>query len=162
MRESLGHRLRVLFAAAVAIALVLSVAGCGNDDDSAEIAGTIASAQALDSAGLHGIHESIVGGVIPANAQSTAVKMQTVALITHWPTEDLKKKSVALAALLGTMADTLDSENPDAMKVMDAAAKAHAGFHEFSEAVWAYLENEAGVKASAETQQTEMPHMDHN
>jgi hypothetical protein len=158
---TLRTRLRVLLAVAAGLALAM-VAGCGNDDDSADVGGTLAAVQALDNAGLHGIHESIVGGTIPANAQSTAVKMETVALVTRWPNDDLKKKSTALAGLLGSMADSLDSEHPDEQKVMDAAAKAHAAFHDFSEAVWAYLENKAGVKRSAGSQQTEMQQMDHN
>jgi hypothetical protein len=136
--------------ATVAIAaLTLALGACGGDDDSSDTAGVIAAVQALDGAGLHAIDTSIAGGTIPANAQTVAVKMQTVLLLTEWPNDDLEKKSGVLAAVFRTMVESLNGDNPDKAKAGAAAHDAHEAAHDFSTAVWAYLEDKAGVKAPA-------------
>jgi hypothetical protein len=149
MNTFLRRRFWLAAAGAAIAALALAFAGCGSDDNSGQTAGLVAAVQALDGAGLHAIDTSIAGGAIPATAQTTALKMQTVLLVTRWPNGDLKKKAESLAALLGTMANSLNGDNPDKAKAGAAAHDAHEGAHDFSDAVWSYLENKAGVKAPA-------------
>ncbi len=118
---------------------------CGGSGSSPSDATTISALNILDSGGVHEIDASIQQGTIPPTAQTTATRLQTVTLLTAWPKE-LKAQAVKLAALLGTLASTLDTDMPDMDKVKDASGYAHAGWHEFSTQAWSYLETRAGLK----------------
>jgi len=120
-------------------------AACGASGSSPSDATTIAALSILDNGGLHEIDASIQQGTIPPTAQTTATHLQTVALLTPWP-KQLSSQAVKLAALLGTLASTLNADAPDMNKVKDASGYAHAGWHEFSTQAWSYLSGKAGLK----------------
>lgn len=84
--------------------------------------------------------------------------METILKVTKWPNDDLKKKADALSAIFATMAESLNGDNPDKAKAGAAAHEAHEGAHEFSDAVWQYLENKASVKTPAAA--ADGPHWD--
>lgn len=136
--------------AATLAALVLCVSfaavSCGDEaSDGGDNAAVISAISIMDKAGLHDIDTSISEkGEIPATARSTALKMQTVALLTEWPA-DLKKDAGAVAAAFGEMAAALDGEKPDLAKAGAAAKKGHDIQHDFSESVWNHLKGEAKV-----------------
>lgn len=128
----------------------IGLVACGRDDDKASANANIASAIAiLDSAGMHEIDESVnIKKEIPPTAQNTALHMQTVILVTEWPS-GLKEPAKKMAALFGTMADTLDTPQPDMAKVGPAVKAAHDAQHDFSHEVWEQLAREAGLTHSA-------------
>lgn len=136
----------------VAVVCVLGVlaafafAACGDDDDHGdESAGAIAAITYMDAAGLHTIDQSInTDKTIPPTARSTALKLQTVALLTEWPS-DVSGDANTLAGVLGDLAAALDGDNPDLARAGAAATKAHDAEHEFSDKVWTHLRSEAGV-----------------
>jgi hypothetical protein len=131
----------------VAVLMALVIAGCGSDssNSNAEVASAISI---LDGAGMHEIDESVNSKKeIPPTAQNTALHMQTVLLVTGWP-GDLKEPAKKMAALLGTMASTLDTPQPDMAKVGPAVKAAHDAWHDFSVLVWDYLAGKAGLEHS--------------
>jgi hypothetical protein len=131
------------------IALLASVA-CGDDDSDSGTGSVISAIAILDNAGLHGIDESInTNKQVPATAQSTAAKLQTVTLLTEWPS-NLAAEAKALAGIFGELAAALDANPPDLAKAGDAAHRAHEGEHEFSDHVWTYLKAKAGVTGGGE------------
>lgn len=141
-------RILPVFAVA-AIATAIFVAGCGSsgDSDEAKNASVLNAINILDSGGLHGIDDAINGDQeIPANARTTAQKLQAVTALTEWP-EDLEDDAEALEATFAEMVAALAGENPDLAKAGEAAAKAHDVEHDFSAAVWAHLYEEADVEA---------------
>ncbi len=148
MRSARTRALRPLLlplAGLVLLCLGLLTSACGGSSSSPSDATTIAALNILDSSGMHEIDASIQQGTIPPTAQTTATRLQTVTLLTAWP-KDLKAQAVRLAALLGTLAATLDTDTPDIDKVKDASGYAHAGWHEFSTQAWSYLAARAGLK----------------
>ena len=68
-------------------------------------------------------------------------------LLTDWP-KDLKEPAWKVATASGELAAPLDSDKPGLAKASTAAHEAHEVAHDFSQAVWAHLQAEAGVKAS--------------
>lgn len=139
---------RAVAGVTMAALLALALAACGEDsgNQNADVASAISI---LDSAGMHEIDESVnTKKEIPPTAQNTALHMQTVVLVTEWPS-DLKSPAKKMADLFGKMAETLDSPQPDMAKVGPAVKAAHDAWHDFSEAVWEHLAGEAGIKGSA-------------
>ena len=67
-------------------------------------------------------------------------------LLTVWP-KDLKEPAKKVAPAFGELAAPLDSDKPDLAKASTADHEAHEVAHDFSQAVWAHLQAEAGVKA---------------
>lgn len=140
--------------AMLALAGAFFVAACGDDDDDGGAAEGHGSTDSvlnailyLDSAGLHGIDESINDeGEIPANAQTIARKAETVTRLTEWP-EDLQASADTLADVFATMVAALEGEEPDMAAAGEAAKSAHDVEHDFSAEVWEYLYHEAGVEA---------------
>src|SRR5690348_1775664 len=96
-----------LLAAAAIVGLL--AAGCGDDDGNKAVptptadtnVGVISAIDILERAGLHDIDTQLAAGTVPATAQSVATKLQTVTLLTPWPTE-LQAKATALAGIFGT------------------------------------------------------------
>ena len=68
-------------------------------------------------------------------------------LLTDWP-KDLKEPAKKVATAFGELAAPLDSDKPDLAKASTADHEAHEVAHDFSPAVWAHLQAEAGVKAN--------------
>lgn len=137
-----------LFVFAMTFVLTIAGVGCGGDSagGNAEVASAISI---LDNAGMHEIDESVnAKKEIPPTAQNTALHMQTVILITEWPS-DLKEPAKKLAALFGTMAATLDTPQADLAKVGPAVKAAHDAWHDFSHLGWEYLAHEAGLAHAA-------------
>lgn len=140
-----GLARRGLFVVAMAAALALVLYGCGGDNagGNAEVAAAISI---LDNAGMHEIDESVnTKEEIPPTAQNTALHLQTVILVTEWPS-DLEGPAKKLAALFGTMAETLDTPQPEIAKVGPAVKAAHDAWHDFSHLGWEYLAHEAGLE----------------
>lgn len=134
--------------AVTAVATAIFAAGCGSsgDSDEAKNAAVLNSINILDSAGLHGIDDAInMDKEIPANARTTAQKLQAVTALTEWP-EELEDDAEALEATFAEMVTALTGDNPDMAKAGEAAAKAHDVEHDFSAAVWAHLYEEADVE----------------
>ncbi len=144
-----AHALRtvpVLGIVLTALAVAFTAVACGGDSEETSTADVISAISIMDSAGLHEIDESIDNDkTIPGDAQSTAEKLQAIALLTEWPTKDLETQATNLAKILGEMASALDSENPDMAKVAQAVQKAHDAEHDFSHEVWKHLHEEAGM-----------------
>jgi hypothetical protein len=116
---------------------------CGSDSDSDDA--TFNAINILDTAGLHGIDESInTDKQIPASAHTTALKLQAVMKLASWPS-DLEDEAEDMEVIFAELAIALDGDNPDITKAGEAAAKAHDAEHEFSEAVWAHLYGEADI-----------------
>lgn len=140
--------LLALFAALLVLA-ALAGAACGGDDDSgggnAEVINAI---NIMDKAGLHDLDTQIsTNKTIPSNASTTFQQLQSVALLTEWPTKDLETKAKALAAIFGEAAAATGASTPDMAKAGEASKKAHDGEHDFSHEVWEHLYEEAGVTA---------------
>lgn len=127
----------------------LALAACQGGDESgagSETAAVLAAVTFLDGAGYHAINEAInTEKTVPATARAVALKGQVVAKSTDWPAE-LEPKANALAAILGDLAAALDGDAPDLAKAGAAAAKAHDAQHEFSDAAWAWLFEQAGIE----------------
>ncbi len=140
--------LLALFASLLVLA-ALAGAACGGDDDSgggnAEVINAI---NIMDKAGLHDLDTQIsTNKTIPSNASTTFQQLQSVALLTEWPTKDLETKAKALAAIFGEAAAATGASTPDMAKAGEASKKAHDGEHDFSHEVWEHLYEEAGVTA---------------
>ena len=119
-------------------------------DPAVSNAAAISAINILDNAGLHGFDQSIGAGTVPPTAQTTAEHLQAVLLLTPWPNDaTIKADAKALAGKLGLMASLLNTDTPDMAKAGAAAHDAHEGEHDFSSAVWKYLETQAGVKDNA-------------
>jgi hypothetical protein len=115
----------------VLLATVLAACG-GEAGGNAEVAASIGI---LDNAGMHDIDESVnTRKEIPATAQNTAQHMQTVLLVTDWPA-DLEQPAKKLAALFGSLAEALDTPQPDLAKAGPAVKAAHDAWHDFSHLV---------------------------
>jgi hypothetical protein len=127
----------------------LAFAACGSDSstsDSVKNSNVLTAIYVMDKAGLHDIDTSInTNKTIPATAANTATQLQTVALITDWPTQQLKDDAKKMADIFATMAKETGAATPDMQKAGDAAHAAHEGEHDFSHEVWAYLQSKAGV-----------------
>jgi len=157
MKKLFGHRSLFVVAIASIALLAVALSACGDDskDDtanskSAQNADAISAIDIIDKAGLHDIDTSIsTDGKVPATAQTTATHLQAVALLTDWPTQQLKDDAKKLADVFGTLADSLNSSTPDLKKAGEAAHNAHEAQHDFSKEVWTYLQGEAGIKAGA-------------
>lgn len=140
--------------AILAVAGAFLVAACGDDDDDNAASGSHGNTDSvlnailyLDSAGLHGIDESINdSGEIPANAQTIARKAETVTRLTEWP-EELQASADTLAGVFADMVAALEGDDPDMTAAGEAAKSAHDVQHDFSAEVWEYLYHEAGVEA---------------
>lgn len=119
-------------------------------DPSVSNAAAISAINILDNAGLHGFDTSLAAGTVPPTAQTTAEHLQAILLLTPWPNDaTIKADAQGLATKLGLMASLLNTDKPDMAKASAAAHDAHEGEHEFSSAVWKYLETQAGVKDDA-------------
>ena len=135
-------------ALALVAASALVFAACGSDDASQNASVTTAIGF-IDSLKLHEIDESInLSNTIPPTARTTVLHMQTAVLLTEWPSE-LSAPAKKLASLLGDFALVLNADPPDLAKVGPASTAAHAAWHDFSQAVWAHLQGEAGVGTPA-------------
>uniref|UniRef100_UPI002ADD80F2 hypothetical protein n=1 Tax=Tepidiforma sp. TaxID=2682230 RepID=UPI002ADD80F2 len=126
----------------------LALSACKGDDEAgsgSQTAAVLAAVTFLDAAGYHGIDEAINNEkTVPATARSVALKGQAVVKSTGWPAE-LEPQANALAGILGELAAALEGESPDLAKAGAAAAKAHDAQHEFSDAAWAWLFEQAGI-----------------
>ena len=89
---------------------------------------------------------TLAAGTIPPTAQVTAERMQTVLLLTDWPSVTLKADARQLATKLATLAAALTTDSPDMKAASAAAHDAHDREHLFSTAAWNYLETQAGVR----------------
>jgi len=147
MTEHLRRPAALIALAMVAFAVAIMAAACGGDDgDGGSDQATVAAISIMDASDLHEVHESIVlDKTIPATARITALRLETLARLTDWPTDDLDSRALALAGLLRDMSHALDSDTPDMALVEETAGKAHTAWHEFSQSVWAYLYGAAGV-----------------
>lgn len=148
--KHISRRLPVigLLAAILGIAALASV-GCGSDKDSGSDGDVLNAINIIDKAGLHDLNTQIeTDKTIPANAETTYQQLQTVTLLTEWPTGDLKTKGKELAAIFGEAATAMGGTSPDMAKAAAASKKAHDGYHEFSHEVWDYLYGKAGVKGA--------------
>ena len=144
----MGTLRRALLVAAIASLSAILLVACGEESEggNAEIA---AAVSIMDGAGLHAIDESLnTKKEVPATAKNTALHMQTLVLVTEWPS-DLKEPAKKLAALFGTLAESLGAAQPDLAKAGPAARAAHDAAHDFSHEVWDHLAKEAGLKQSA-------------
>lgn len=130
----------------------LAFASCGSDSsasDSVKNSNALNALYILDKAGLHDIDTAInTNKQIPATASNVATQMQTVALMTDWPTQQLKDDAKKLADIFKTMAAETGAANPDMAKAGAAANAAHEAEHDFSHEVWDYLQDKAGVTAA--------------
>ena len=144
---------RLTFAAPLTIVTVLAATfavACGDSDGGGSIEPEVINAlNILDKAGLHDIDTQIsTNKTVPSNASTTFQQLQTVTLLTEWPTKDLQTKSKALAAIFGEAAAATDGANPDLTKAAAASKKAHDGEHDFSHEVWDHLYEKAGIKGA--------------
>ena len=134
--------------AALAVLLAVGLVACGSEDEAGTNTGVISAITIIDKAGLHDIDDTIkTKQTIPPTARTTALHLQTVTLLTDWP-KDLKGPAKKLATAFGELAASVDSDKPDLAKASTAAHEAHEVAHDFSQAVWAHLQAEAGVKAN--------------
>lgn len=130
--------------------LAVGLAACGDDDEGSAHADIVGAITFIDKAGLHDIDDSIATKqTIPPTARTTALHLQTVTLLTDWP-KDLKGPATKLATTFGQLAAALDGDKPDLAKAGSAAHETHEAAHDFSQAVWANLQKEAGLKAAPE------------
>lgn len=149
------HRSRfgwpALLGAAILLLAIPLAAACGGDDgeahaDDTSVTSVVSAVTYLDGLGLHGIDDSInKDQKIPADARAKALKAQAVAKTAPWPAE-LKPKADALAAIFGEMAAALEGDSPDLAKAGAAAKKAHDAEHEFADAAWAWIFEQAGIE----------------
>ena len=140
----------ILLAALSTLALV-AFAACGSDTTAAtKNAAALSAINMIDKAGLHDLDTAInKDGNVPATARSTAMHLQTAALVTEWPTKQIKDDARKLADALGTLADALNSATPDHKKAGAASTDVHEKSHDFSKEVWDYLDGKAGIKPDA-------------
>lgn len=137
---------RIAILGPVAALALATFAACGSDDAGNDDA-ALNAINILDSAGLHGIDDSInAKKEIPASARTTALKLQALTKLASWPS-DLEDEAQDLETIFAEMAAALDRDNPDLAKAGAAAAKAHDAEHEFSEKVWTHLYEEADIEA---------------
>lgn len=127
------------------LAVAFSACSSSSTSDSTKNANAVSAITILDGAGLHESAASIDAGTIPPTAQTTAQHLQTVLLVTEWPTSQLKDDAGKLAAKMGTLAQALNSDKPDMKAASAAADDAHESEHDFSHEVWNYLAGKAGV-----------------
>ena len=145
MNKTLWRRSALL--AALAALLAVGLVACASEDQASANTGVISAITMIDKAGLHDIDDTIkTKQTIPPTARTTALHLQTVTLLTDWP-KDLKEPAKKVATAFGELAAALDGEKPDLAKAGTAAHEAHEVAHDFSQAVWAHLQAEAGVKA---------------
>lgn len=128
----------------------LSAVACGDSDSGSSAEPEVINAlNILDKAGLHDIDTQIgTNKTIPSNASTTFQQLQTVTLLTEWPTKDLQTQAKALAAIFGEAAAATDGANPDMAAAAAASKKAHDGEHDFSHEVWDHLYEKAGIKGA--------------
>lgn len=131
------------------LAVAFSACSSSSASDATKNANAINAIAILDGAGLHETAAAIDGGTIPPTAQTTVQHLQTVLLITEWPTSQLKDDAGKLAAKLGTMAQALNSDKPDMKAASAAGDDVHESEHDFSHEVWNYLSGKAGVTVAA-------------
>lgn len=140
-----------LLGAAILLLAIPLAAACGGDDgdahaSEANTSAVVSAVTFLDGLGLHAIDDSInKDQKVPADARAKALKAQAVAKTTPWPAE-LKPKADALAAIFGEMAAALEGDSPDLAKAGAAAKKAHDAEHEFADAAWAWVFEQAGIE----------------
>lgn len=149
--KHIPRRLRVaaLFAI-LTLAVAITAVACGDSDGGSNAdQEVITSITILDRAGLHDLDTQIsTNKTIPSNASTTFQQLQTVTLLTDWPTKDLQAKSKELAAIFGEAAAATDGTNPDMTRASVASKKAHDGEHDFSHEVWDHLYEKAGIKGA--------------
>jgi hypothetical protein len=134
---------RALVCALLAVSLALA---CGGRDRAES--GLVVAITVMDGAALHAIDESInERGEVPANARATALKLQTVTSLTDWPS-GLEMDARALERVFAELAAALEGDHPDLAKAGAAAERAHEAQHDFSEKVWDYLREKAGVQGA--------------
>lgn len=127
----------------------VSAAACSDGDSGSTEPEVINALNILDKAGLHDIDTQIsTNKTIPSNASTTFQQLQTVTLLTEWPTKDLQTKAKALAAIFGEAAAATDGANPDMAAAAAASKKAHDGEHDFAHEVWDHLYEKAGIKGA--------------
>src|SRR5215213_238492 len=100
---------RLLFASVGALALISSAAivACSGDSGSSTDADVINAITIFYGAGLHALDEAINNDKqVPATARTTAQKMQTVLLLTEWPS-DLDDDAQTLADTFAELAAVL-------------------------------------------------------
>ena len=157
MNLNLRRRFGWLAVGAFAIG-ALAFAACGDSGTTtaAKNAQAASAINILDNAGLHEIDDSITNqNTVPPTADTTATHLQTVLLVTEWPTSQLSDDAKKLAGKLGTLATALNTDKPDMKAAGAAAHDVHESEHDFSHEVWEYLQSKAGVKAGLEP--TEAP-----
>ena len=91
----------------------------------------------LDKAGLHDIDEGAKAGAIPAGALGNVRRARIATQATEWP-DDLKPMADALVADMRLLEEAIRSEDP--ARAVEIAAKVHDGEHDFSAAVYSWLE----------------------
>ena len=133
--------------AATALAVVGGFVACGDDGGGgSQDAEVISAINIIDNAGLHDIDVSInEEDEIPADARTVALRLQAVLELTEWP-GDLEDSAEALGQTFAELAAVLDGEDPDMEQAGELAAKAHDEGHDFSQDVWSYLQEEAGIE----------------
>ncbi len=139
-----------LLGAAILLLAIPLAAACGGDDDDDHGAGdtqAVVSAVAfLGGLDFHAIDDSINRDrKVPADARARALKAQAVVRTASWPGE-LQSKATALAGIFGELAAALEGDSPDLAKAGAAAKKAHDAEHEFSDAAWAWVFEQAGIE----------------
>ncbi len=149
--KHLSRRLKLtaVFGAVLAV-VALGAVACGDSgDDASSEPDVINAINILDKAGLHDLDTQIgTNKTIPSNASTTYQQLQSVTLLTEWPTKDLQTKAKALAAIFGEASAATGGSTPDMAKAADAAKKAHDGEHDFSHEVWDHLYEKAGIKGA--------------
>ncbi|MFN0094946.1 MAG: hypothetical protein ACKVVT_09225 [Dehalococcoidia bacterium] len=132
-----------VLAASAAFLLAACDEGSASNGDALQVASAV---NLLDSAGLHGIDDSInKDQKVPATAKTAAQKAATVTRLTSWPTKNLRDTAEDLADTLEELATVLDAEQPDLKKAGELAKKAHDLEHDLSHDTWAHLYEEAGI-----------------
>lgn len=143
-----GQKARMVALTAVAGGALLVATACSSDDGGSGNAEVINAVNIIENAGLHTIDESVNNEkTIPADARTTALKLQAVVELTEWPSE-LEDKAENLVKTFAAMVTALDGDNPDMVKAGEAAKAGHEVGHDFAGDVWSHLYEEAGIEGA--------------
>jgi hypothetical protein len=126
-------------------ALEAQVATMNQQVTAGQIGGVIAAVTVLDTAGLHGMDESLAAGDLKAGFLGAARRARLVAVATAWPAE-LAPVAKELTEHLTDLQAALEKE--DVKAAATAAHEAHDGGHDLSAAVNGWLAKMGGTTAS--------------
>lgn len=138
--------MKVATLAVLALATVgLAAGACSGGGASPSEISVVSAITTLDNAGLHAIDELInEDQEVPADARTTALRMEAVTRLADWP-EEFEDAASQLAKTLGELAVALDSDNPDLIAAGQLAKRAHDEHHDLSSEIWTWLQEKAGI-----------------